>query len=66
MIIYVCDAGSGIFQAFSSKREAEKCMKEFCPDTGRVEKHDIKTKSDMILLLDRIRMDWEGLDQGER
>lgn len=66
MIIYICDAGSGIFQAFTSKREAEKCMKEFCPDTGSVEKHDIKTKSDMIWLLNNIRMDWEGLDQGER
>jgi len=66
MIIYVCDAGSGIFQAFTSKREAEKCMKEFCPDTGSVEKYDIKTKSDMIWLLNNIRMDWEGLDQGER
>jgi len=76
MIIYICDAGSGIFQAFSSKREAEKCMKEYNNASRGEEpsyngqhltitKHDIKTRSDMIWLLNSLAASWDGLEQGD-
>jgi len=73
MIIYVMDAGNGVFEAFSSKREAEKCQREL-NDAGRGEepqcnghyltitKHNIKTKEDMIGLLNLFRGGWDALN----
>ena len=65
------DAGNGVFEAFSSKREAEKRQREL-NTAGRGEepecngaylpitKHNIKTKEDMIWLLNRCSGEWEA------
>ena len=78
MIIYICEAGNeGYFEAFTSKREAEKHLREF-NNASRgenpsynghhltVTKHDIKTRSDMIWLLNSLAASWDGLEQGDR
>ena len=77
MIIYICEAGKeGFFEAFTSKREAEKLLREY-NNASRgedpsynghhltVTKHDIKTRSDMIWLLNSLAASWDGLQQGD-
>jgi len=77
MIIYICEAGNeGYFEAFTSKREAEKLLREY-NNASRgedpsynghlltVTKHDIKTRSDMIWLLNSLAASWDGLEQGD-
>lgn len=77
MIIYICEAGkNGFFEAFTSKREAEKLLREYnnAPRGEEpsyngayltVTKHDIKTRSDMIWLLNSLSASWDGLEQGD-
>ena len=57
MIIYVVQAHSGSFEAFSNKKDAEKCKKElsyeasddgFAPVDAEVCKYTIKTKKELI------------------
>ena len=77
MIIYICEAvKEGYFEAFTSKREAEKLLREY-NNASRGEdpsynaqhltitKHDIKTRSDMIWLLNSLAASWDGLEQGD-
>jgi hypothetical protein len=73
MIIYICEAGSnGHFQAFTSKRDAEKHLREY-NDAPRGEepncnanwltitKHDVKTRRDIIWLLNSLGASWDDL-----
>tara|TARA_Y100001938_G_scaffold122364_1_gene170726 strand:- start:1491 stop:1775 length:285 start_codon:yes stop_codon:yes gene_type:complete len=88
MVIYTVNAllGTGIFEAFPSKREAEKAQKEWATPEHKyfleeiresvyeekdvphangipltINKHNIKTKKDMIELLNWCKGDVDGL-----
>ncbi len=77
MVIYTVNAllGTGIFEAFPSKREAEKAQREMATPEHNypldvphangipltINKHNIKTKKDMIELLNWCKGDVDGL-----
>ena len=70
MIIYVVQAHSGSFEAFSNKKDAEKCKKElsyeasndgFAPVDATVCKYTIKTKKELINVINQQSGGWEQL-----
>ena len=70
MIIYVVDGGSGSFQVFSNKKDAEKLKKELADesDLGRytpvyadVYKYTIKTKNELINAMNEHSGGWDQL-----
>tara|TARA_R110002012_G_scaffold59993_2_gene156964 strand:- start:28 stop:264 length:237 start_codon:yes stop_codon:yes gene_type:complete len=77
MIIYVVDGGSGSFEVFSNKKDAEKCKKElrkgleevgkvasddsFAPVDARVCKYTIKTKNELMNVMNPLSGGWQQL-----
>ena len=70
MIIYVVQAHSGSFEAFSNKKDAEKCKKElsyeasndgFAPVDATVCKYTIKTKKELINVMNLQTGGWQQL-----
>ena len=70
MIIYVVQAHSGSFEAFSNKKDAEKCKKElsyeasndnFAPVDATVCKYTIKTKKELINVMNLQSGGWQQL-----
>ena len=70
MIIYVVQAHSGSFEAFSNKKDAEKCKKELsyeasydgiAPVDAEVCKYTIKTKKELINVMNLQSGGWQQL-----
>ena len=69
MIIYVVDGGSGSFQVFSNKKDAEKLKKELTRESSRtcasvdaeVSKYTIKTKKELINVMNPLSGGWDQL-----
>ena len=63
MIIYIVDGGSGSFQVFSNKKDAEKCKKEedYSGVPISIDKHIIKTKKELIDVMNPLSGGWDQL-----
>ena len=69
MIIYVVCGGSGSFQVFSNKKDAEKLKKELTRESTRtsasvdaeVSKYTIKTKNELINVMNPLSGGWDQL-----
>ena len=70
MIIYVVSAGSGSFEVFSNKKDAEKLKKEladesdlerYTPVYADIDKYTIKTKNELINVMNIQSGGWDQL-----
>ena len=61
MIIYVVSGGSGSFQVFSNKKDAEKCKKEEGNIILSIDKYTIKTKKELINVMNIQSGGWDQL-----